>query len=303
MRFCLVSALRTTGRWDVPANEIRAWATAFEGDVHDGWEVTDGSRFDAYDLTMIELTHPMLPVAERICQESRTKVVGLTEGDLMPHWPAPDLSRYVQVLNMVDYVGIINAKAEGLMRALTQKPVVVIGIPYPVQWTKDHRRDRHNGLVELGSPPPERYGIWNAAALRKARVPGICYHRGEEDATLAKELLPDITLHPMTDWQSYFIHHSGNRIGLHLDGRSTWGRFPLDCAAAGMPCISTRGSQTQSILFPNLTLEYYQIEEAAALVRRLLEDDRFYRDAVAHAEAHLSFFDLGPTRQRLLSAL
>lgn len=306
MKFCLVSALTSHGKWTTPANEIRSWAYTMDGDVRCGFGIQDYTVFDAYDVTMVEMTLPMVPIAMAIKEQSRTKVVALIEGTLMPNWTSSQMAEYMRVLNRVDLVGIINDKAYEVMRPYVTAPIHNIGIPFPIEWATQHQSAKHAlPVVELGSSPENRGGIYTMAAFREMNARGVCYPCHDADAQAAFELGAGSSLYlrPRLDWQPYFVEHSANHIGIHLDDRATWGRFSLDCAAAGMPCVSTSGSHTQRILFPDLTVEYWEIEKAVSLYHRLLEDTAFRSEVVDYAREQIKQFDIAPTRARFLNLI
>lgn len=306
LSFCLVSGLYTFGKWEIAGNEIRSWSHAMSGDVHYGLNIGDYSMFDQYDITMIELTETMLDTAINLKRFSKTKVVGLVEGELMNrNWSTETFNKYIQVLNIIDLVGIINDKAYDIMKYLTDKPIRMIGIPYPLRWTMENSQEKTtNNIIELGSTPKNRGGIWTMTAFNQLNVSGIAYTSDEEDNKSTMEISNGrLSLGYDSDWQTYYKEHSKYFMGLHLDDRATWGRFPLDCASANMPCVSTSGSYTQKILFPELTVEYYEISKAVSLCKRLMEDKSFLEYCLLYAKEHINQFDLEPTKQRFLKVM
>lgn len=306
MKFCLISPLQTYGPWRTAGNEIRAWAHALMGDVHCGTDIDDYNKFSDYDVIMIELTSNMLPVVIELRLHFTGKLIGLVEGNLVPDWGPIIYPTYLQALDVLDTVGIINPKAYDIFTAITSTPVRFIGIPYPVAWARDNVDLNSTNLLELGSSPVDsRGGFYNLAVYKHSKIPGVTYVRDDQEKILVEQLLVDvpITTHQMTDWQTYFKQHSTYHVGVHLDHRATWGRYPLDCAAAGIPCVSTIGSYTQTILFPELTVVHYEIGRAQQLVARLYNDAVFYDRIVRYARDQLPYFDLQPTAQRFLNLL
>lgn len=301
--FCLVSGLNTHGKWEEAGNEIRSWSHAMGGDVYYGHGIEDYTIFDKYDITMIELKDSMLSVAKSISMLSSTKLVGLTEGDLMNRdWHSTTYAKYIDVLNRVDLVGIINDKAYDIMKCLTIKPVRMIGIPYPLEWASSNQLGKlEYPIVELGSTPTNRGGIWTLATFNQLGVKGIVYTEDTSDIESTIKMSNGLlTIGFNTDWQNYYREHSRYHMGLHLDDRATWGRFPLDCASAGMPCISTKGSYTQEILFPDLTVDYYDVRKAIELTNRLLKDKSFFDYSIQFAQEKIKQFDLQPTKDRFI---
>jgi hypothetical protein len=81
---------------------------------------------------------------------------------------------------------------------------------------------------------------------------------------------------------------------IDMNTRETVGRNALDCAAVGVPCVSTNRSDMQERLFPDITLDdSWNVEQALALCKHLLRDMPFYQATIERAPAALSQF--GPT--------
>ena len=306
MKFCLISHHVPTGKWIHQLNDISVWAYAMDGDVHNGLGIDDYSQFDKYDVVMVNMSFNMLDICCNLKSKSKAFVIGLVEGSLIPHWPFEALSRYKDVLNTIDMVGVINSKGLEAIRALTSKPACFIGVPYPLAWAKGHISSAKNPIIELSTQVIGRGGIWNTITINKLNHHVVCYPTGltSDDIRSILEMAgPSLQFLPVKGWHEYFIEHSQYYLGLHLDQGYTWGRFPLDCAAANIPCVSTPYSHTQSILFPELVVEYYEVDKAAKLCNRLFQDKEFYNRVVDYANEHIKQFDLENSRQRLLCCL
>ncbi len=70
-----------------------------------------------------------------------------------------------------------------------------------------------------------------------------------------------------------------------------------------MPCISTAGATMQRALWPDLIVEPWDVEAAAALAERLLRDPTFRERVVAHAARALEPYALAPAAARFRQAL
>jgi len=88
-------------------------------------------------------------------------------------------------------------------------------------------------------------------------------------------------------------------LALHLDYRRTIGRVSGECAALGIPCISTAAATMQRACFPELVVEPWDVERAAALARRLLEDPVFRQRQIARAACAIERYALVPMASRL----
>jgi len=304
MNFCLVSQLNGTGKWTVPGNEIRAWAYAMEGDVYCAWDIRDYTYFDRYDVVMCEMTPNIFHIIKEIKRQSRTYVIGLVEGSLISPWSYDVQVQWVDLIRTIDLVGVLNEKAISAISMFTDKPVRYLGVPFPVSWCKSNLRPK-NDLIELGNIWIGAGGMWNIAAFKKIGKPSVCYPVNETDYNNLRQIVdsPKMIYGRVSGWNDYFIEHSAYRLMIHLDQRSTWGRGSLDCAAANMPCISTPYSQTHQILYPSLCVDYWDVDRAVELYRKLDNDSAFYDSVVEYANVALGQFDLQTSKTRLLKTV
>lgn len=84
-----------------------------------------------------------------------------------------------------------------------------------------------------------------------------------------------------------------------LNNRETVGRNALDCAALGVPCVSTPWSDLQPKLFAETTVRHpWAVDEAVEICRRLLTDEGFRQRVCAQAAARLEEYGPEAFRQR-----
>lgn len=107
-----------------------------------------------------------------------------------------------------------------------------------------------------------------------------------------------------TGWHKYLAQLAPARIMVDLNNRETVGRNALDCAALGIPCVSTARSDMQARLFPYTTLaDCWDIQGAFDLCEKLLRDADFYHHVVTYAAEAIHQFDVVPFRARLADLL
>jgi hypothetical protein len=115
---------------------------------------------------------------------------------------------------------------------------------------------------------------------------------------------PELAFLRRTGWDRYLFYLARSRLMVDLNNRETVGRNALDCAALGVPCVSTSRSDLQERLFPETTVSHpWAVDEAVACCQRLLEDRGFYERVCDHAQARLA--DYGPEafRQRFAEVI
>ncbi|MDA8333814.1 MAG: hypothetical protein M0Z41_02305 [Peptococcaceae bacterium] len=266
--------------------------------------MSDYSYFDQYDVVMGEMTPNIFHLIKELKRQSRTYVVGLVEGALITPWSYDVPCQWFDLINTIDMIGVLNEKAIRGISAFTNKPVRYLGIPFPVRWCKSNLQAK-NDLIEFGNMWIGAGGMWNIAAFKRINADSICYPLSADGDRNLKKIINSSRMRygKLTGWNDYFIEHSGYRMMIHLDQRSTWGRASLDCAAANMPCISTPYTQTQQVLYPRLCVDYWEVDKAVKLYRMLAGKSKFFGEVVGYAGEMLGQFDLDASKQRLLNAL
>ena len=62
------------------------------------------------------------------------------------------------------------------------------------------------------------------------------------------------------------------------------GTFALNCAYHGIPCVGNEKSDTQSLLFPDTSVDHMDIEKAVTLSIALRDDENFYEEVSKKAK-------------------
>lgn len=83
-----------------------------------------------------------------------------------------------------------------------------------------------------------------------------------------------------TDWMYNLSRYS---YGFMLMNATAAGSFALNCAYHGIPCIGDKKADTQRILFPDLSVDTYEIGTASILLDKLRTDKSFYIDIAQKA--------------------
>jgi len=97
------------------------------------------------------------------------------------------------------------------------------------------------------------------------------------------------------------MKYSPAYLAIHLDTLYTYGRFPLDMAALGIPTIGSNRNHTNKILWPQLTVDPIRdIPLAQKLALRLINEKDFYLSQVESARAALPQFSSDIAKNRLL---
>ncbi len=93
-----------------------------------------------------------------------------------------------------------------------------------------------------------------------------------------------VSIYRRRPWQIYLHEMAKTSLVVDMNNRNTVGRNALDCAAVGVPCVSTRRSDIQGRLFPDITVQdSWDVEEAVEFSKRLLADKEFYHSVIEKA--------------------
>ncbi len=304
-------------------NSTEGWAYALRGDFKGGG-VPPPELLREYDLVLANLDRKLLPGFSKLIRQRPSDVrwVSTIEGG-GGDYLAPDAD-LLSVLDASDVVSNINRHTTAYLQSLTNTPVHWIGVPYPGE-----------DIAQFAVPYAERCGdvlicpkrdaepSWKVAELcgvdafcfvptvsrqlRNARV--FASHRYVGKDVLMRDLASHgrpIGVDGALECGLEETWRVGSRrkVWINLDPRYTWSRWVLDGAALGVPVISTVSTAHSCALFPELTVpNIFAIDEAAAMVRRLLGDEEWYHSVCLRAAAALAEFLPDAAVQRLECAL
>jgi hypothetical protein len=113
-----------------------------------------------------------------------------------------------------------------------------------------------------------------------------------------------LALYRRRTWLHYLPEMARTMLVIDMNTRETVGRNALDCAAVGIPCVSTNRSDMQERLFPDITVhDSWDVEQAVTLCQRLLQDKAFYQVTSERALAELSQFGVAAFQKRFAAVL
>jgi len=150
----------------------------------------------------------------------------------------------------------------------------------------------------LGTPPPKRqlrfsWRQW----LQKSGIDYRSMLKFKKKVLSPKSVpLPlinrnGLALYRRRTWLHYLPEMAKTMLVIDLNNRETVGRNAQDCAAVGVPCISTHCSDLQYRLFPETTLEdSWNVDQAVLLSQKLLQDEDFYKATIEYAATALTTY-------------
>ena len=161
------------------------------------------------------------------------------------------------------------------------KSVAVMRSIMAPQWFLKEQEgyDKENKVIISGPLTREYNGLQQIMVAKRFDVPIYIPPMGQERMpkdswTSAKSL--DVNYLDYTDWITWMKNLSSYKYAVNLPGVTAAASFSLNCAWFGVPCIGDVHADTQRICFPDLSVEYNDIERAIRLADKLKEDKKYY---------------------------
>lgn len=93
------------------------------------------------------------------------------------------------------------------------------------------------------------------------------------------------------------------RVALDLYTVNSIGRFGMDCAGVGVPCVASNKQDSSKLLWPFTVVDPYDPEPAVAFVSKLLTNKDFYTKCEDVALRNLRHFGFEESRKRMMEVL
>ena len=82
---------------------------------------------------------------------------------------------------------------------------------------------------------------------------------------------------PYLKWNEWMYELSRFKVGVFPTANVAAGQFALNCSYLGIPCVGYDTLDSQRILHPHLTVPHYNLDKAREKVKRLKNDELFYK--------------------------
>lgn len=203
-------------------------------------------------------------------------------------------------------------------RAFSDTPSLYLPQPYPVeyaaaravgggQWAAERRTGGRPVVYVAGDTtrPDIMSGHLIAKTLQQRNPELLIRVTNTPGSALNTSFLrgTDYEVQSFRPWAEQLKELATVRLVINTDLWWTRGRVPVDCAAAGVPCVGTT-SDGQSELWPDLTTGgSVEIDRLLTLAERALTDQAFRDSVVARAKARLASYTYPQTIERFQRAL
>lgn len=213
------------------------------------------------------------------------KVAVMQEG---PHWYFQDYTldkqiKYFNTLTSADIILVHNRADKIYYKGLTDhKDVRVMKSLMIEQAVGNVKEVERNGVI-IGGNFVSWYGGFDSYIVANSQFEAVTAPSMGRKQEGEEQLL---TLLPYMNWKEWIHKLNEFKIGVHLMRTHAAGTFALNCAYLGIPCIGYKGLDTQELCHPDLTVNDGDLEEAKYLLKKLKENDNFYRQCCFAAKSN-----------------
>jgi len=115
-------------------------------------------------------------------------------------------------------------------------------------------------------------------------------------------LLPDNNFMkiPFVAWNQWMDILSDFKYAINMMTAVASGTFSVNCAAVGTLCIGNKQFDTQSYLFPNLSIDAWDIKKGKELLKRLVEDKEFRDEQIKIMRERVKEYDVDMIKKEML---
>lgn len=239
-------------------------------------------------------------------EDEFTMVLIIGEWSKWISWPVHKLIvLHAQLNHPNTNVVICDELTPKYLQYLVDTPVRYFGYPYAIEYVKQFRKEEKKKIVDF-----RKCGCINrwpsytlANFLPEDWTARFHILTPEEEVFLASIIKhPNIEIaEPTQTWEEYLAQLSECSIMVAVDTRFTTGRFCLDAAALGIPCVS--GNQhSAKTLFPDLVCEPYDVEKQVEVLQKLFNEE-YRNEVIKFADKNLEKFSFESSRQRWIEVL
>jgi hypothetical protein len=284
---------------------IESWLWCFDDATYAQGKSATPEFIKQFDLIIGNTNGDMIGSLLKLQQARRpdAKWVTLIEGS-MPDYFRPR-TELISLLSGSDLVNGINRHATDYFQAMTTARYEYIGIPYPAESVRDKFGPGRGSDIVLPTWLRDAFPSLMAALSFSLnnKIPVHAIESTEERSlfTVPSEIRvwPGMGMGQYLTWLSQFAH-----VFVDLDHRYTWKRNVLDCAAIGIPCISTRSGGQAQDFFPELMVDdAFSIKRAAELLAELYKYPHFWRECATVPIEKFEHLTRESMKKKLLDAL
>lgn len=209
----------------------------------------------------------------------QVKQIGLSDHPISTHisrLPAEQVTRYISDLQYLDAIMVLTEEErQWYSVAVPSKPVVRVGLPFPVEsYEKRFGKFRNSKRVlvglGVGASDNDRNFISSLLVFRKLQLNNpdlkgvflsVPKNLVKQCAILADQV-ENVYIHERESMESFYDMLSQCQFVINLADRNTPGRLQGEAAFFEIPCIGSNRLELQNELWPDFAVTPFELEKA-----------------------------------------
>jgi|LGVF01.1.fsa_nt_gb hypothetical protein len=296
---------------DIQLSGLYQWANIFQkyglkGTIKPCWRREDLEDYDIVHINYTPSNIQLPTVVKEELGDSSTKIVLNVDLDTSlwsRNW-APHITNMTNEIKMADIVFHVEPVGQRLVQQLIDSPVHLCPHPVDVNGLFDYimpLEDRENMISTIF----HRYtGETMTQYLAQKNIPlrRVMFGMHTDELKLAASQRMYDQLIVQQIFPDFITEISKSRMGCDLYDGFSFGRVPIEFAALGIPAVISNRIGS-SWLFPNTTVDPYDIVGAHKIFTKLLYDDNFTNQAIKTAHDNCSYYSLRNSYDRFQEML
>lgn len=273
-------ATRTDGAWistlDATHYNINNVASnILRGLKYDLGIIIIPKNWQSLELLLIDICQYVKPICK--------KIAIMQEG---PHWLYQDKTviqqiQYLKILSISDIILCHNDMDKKYYNGLFSNHNVLV-MP-SLMFDYNVSNTPRKGVLIGGNWTSWYSGVDSYLVAQKFNEEMYSVSMGRKQ--LEEKFLEDVTYLPyIVDTEKWINELNKYKYAVHLMRTYAAGTFPMNCAYLGIPCIGWNGTDTQRLLFPELSFNEGDMESVMKKATHLRDNEMFYNHVSAYAK-------------------
>lgn len=272
---------------------------------HHNWAkiIENPTLLDEYEaaIFVIPKSNPqVIPYIIDIINKTPCTMIMMQEGPCWywQEWSAPNQIHFFNLLKAADGILTHGDSDKRYYEGIAGRKCYVL----PTMYNQDYLatiklKTREEGTIMVGGNAGTWYSgeacacvIRDNPIINKVVFPTMGRKKDNEEILMSVLTNKEIEYLPYLNWTEFMQEISRAKYAIHLMPAAAAGTFQLNCAMAGIPCIGNYLTDTQKLLFPDLTCEVTDLVKAKSLLTKLTTDKDFYDMVCEKANKNLALF-------------
>ena len=261
-------------------------------------------NFNYYDI-IIAIPPKNNPDLEHIFKKisKETTLIAMQEGS-KDHWLNLPIKKQMTFINAMNYCAAILCPNE--MDTIFYKGIFKCPVYKFTTFTDtlqiesfgnlEHQKKIPKSMIIGANFDWRGYGLpavyAGSGIIKNYGIPTMREDIAKDNDLFVKEMLnSNATLYPYVNQSKWLQILNKYQIAIHLSNESATGQFQIQCACLGIPCVGNKELTMQKYLFPDLSIDSWDIQTANTLIKKLIHDKTYYNYVVKKAYKNVSNLD------------